>query len=396
MVFNSFALSFSVLAGPICLVNLAFMILLYNKGSLNSLKNGLLFSLACSDFCVGSITIPFIVLSTVEAENVSCKFPIASYLLTRLFSVSAAIHLLAIVYERFLKIMYPFWFIMHERRLLRSVRIVLAIWFASVIISTIPLCWLYSERCDVELEGPSENDHYTEIYDYACMAFNLVLLVLMVIAFARIYFVVRVHLGVIRANAVPPNGSQAGVMTPDLNVSANGEMEEENDTLNAASSHSTLPSSGVRSPERSITRTSSPAQSDPGILGRLNKKSRRYWFIKEARVVVRFAAMVFMFAFVWITYCVLSIMDRVGRPVANHHFRLVVSVMQFLTSLFNPLIMTINNQDFQSTWTHFSSCLYRVLRCCCPQSQPSLANSRGEAVTAEREIPLICTNTVLH
>ena len=394
MVLGSVTLSFSVLAGPICLVNLAFMIMLFNKGSLNSLKNGLLFSLACSDFCVGSITIPFIVFSTVEAENVSCKFPIASYLLTRVFSVSAAIHLLAIVYERFLKIMYPFWFIMHERRLLRSVRIVLAIWFASVIISTIPLCWLYSERCDVELEGPSENDHYTEIYDYACMAFNLVLLVLMVIAFARIYFVVRVHLGVIRANAVPPNGSQAGVMTPDLNVSANGEMEEGNDTLNAAS-QSTLPSSGVRSPERSIT-TSSRAQSDPRILGKLNRRSRRYWFIKEARVIVRFAAMVFMFAFVWITYCVLSIMDRVGRPVANHHFRLVVSVMQFLTSLFNPLIMTINNQDFQSTWAHFSSCLCRLLGCCCPQSQPSLTNSRGEAVTEEREIPLICTNTVLN
>ena len=394
MVFSSVDLSFVVLAGPICLVNLAFMIMLYNKGSLNSLKNGLLFSLACSDFCVGSITIPFIVFSTVEAENVSCKFPIASYLLTRLFSVSAAIHLLAIVYERFLKIMYPFWFIMHERRLLRSVRIVLAIWFASVIISTIPLCWLYSERCDVELEGPSENDHYTEIYDYACMAFNLVLLVLMVIAFARIYFVVRVHLGVIRANAVPPNGSQAGVMTPDLNVSANGEMEEGNDTLNAAS-QSTLPSSGVRSPERSIT-TSSRAQSDPRILGKLNRRSRRYWFIKEARVIVRFAAMVFMFAFVWMTYSVLSIMDKAGRPVANQQFREVVSVMQFLTSLFNPLIMTFNNQDFQSTWAHFSSCLCRLLGCCCPQSQPSLTNSRGEAVTEEREIPLICTNTVLN
>ena len=393
MVFSSVDLSFVVLAGPICLVNLAFMIMLYNKGSLNSLKNGLLFSLACSDFCVGSITIPFIVFSTVE-KNASCKFHIASYLLTRLFSVSAAIHLLAIVYERFLKIMYPFWFITHERRLLRSVRIVLAIWFASVIISTIPLCWLYSERCDVELEGPSENDHYTEIYDYACMAFILVLLVLMVIAFARIYFVVRVHLGVIRANAVPPNGSQAGVMTPDLNVSANGEMEEGNDTLNAAS-QSTLPSSGVRSPERSIT-TSSRAQSDPRILGRLNQRSRRYWFIKEARVIVRFAAMAFIFAFVWMTYSVLSIMDKAGRPVANQQFREVVSVMQFLTSLFNPLIMTINNQDFQSTWAHFSSCLCRLLGCCCPQSQPSLTNSRGEAVTEEREIPLICTNTVLH
>ena len=380
MVLGSVTLSFSVLAGPICLVNLAFMIMLFNKGSLNSLKNGLLFSLACSDFCVGSITIPFIVLSTVEAENVSCKFPIASYLLTRLFSVSAAIHLLAIVYERFLKIMYPFWFIMHERRLLRSVRIVLAIWFASVIISTIPLCWLYSERCDVELEGPSENDHYTEIYDYACMAFNLVLLVLMVIAFARIYFVVRVHLGVIRAIAV--------------NVSANGEMEEEHDTLNAAS-QSSLPSSGVRSPERSIT-TSSRAQSDPRILGKLNRRSRRYWFIKEARVIVRFAAMVFMFAFVWMTYSVLSIMDKAGRPVAHRHFREVSGVMQFLTSLFNPLIMTFNNQDFQSTWAHFYSCLYRVLGCCCPQSQPSLTNSRGEAVTEEREIPLICTNTVLN
>lgn len=340
MLLPSFLLSLVILAFLICVVNLAFVLLVYHRVAAKSLQRTLLLSLGCSDFCAGFLAIPSTVLCNLADSSLGCPVCMTSYLLTQFIAVSSALHLLAVVYERYLKIIYPFWFQSHEFSLLRSTRVIPSLWLTSLVISAIPLTWLllgtpcYDER----------SDRLTRYYNNACLAFFLLLVLFMIYAFLRIFLVVRTHLQEIRATLVTAPCASVEALDTERHQVLTTEGGTEKLCERSSQVHDTQ-----------MNMTARDAHSD-----NLFPKPRRYWLMKEARVISRFGAMVMMFALVWGTYFFFSTQEQKGNEVSPLAQKIVISI-RFLNPLLDPWILTVNNKDFQGTWGPFSLCYSRMV-----------------------------------
>lgn len=374
MILSGYYLLLVILAALICLVDLTFIASVYLRSTVKKLQKALLLSLACSDFCTGFLTIPFILLCVygIHGSN-RCTICITSYLLHRFISVSSALHLLAVVYERYVKIIHPYWFHSNELTRLRGTKIVPALWFTSLIISATPLTWLL-----MDTPCPSERSNLlTMYYDNVCLAFFILLVLLMIFAFVRIYLVVRIQLRVIRATAVQANGEDCmvnGAQATGERQSASEGDRIKTSTLDVTSEVASRPSPSPtrRHDLKCITGMDSLSQNEFESSQNPRQKCQHYRLMKEARVITRFAIMVLLFVVVWGPYFYISTIVQKGGEVSLL-LQDIWSAVRFLNPLVNPWIVTINNQEFRNVWTVFPACLGRLTGFLRPQD-PELSN----------------------
>lgn len=341
---DAISITLIVLAVPICVVNLIFVILVYRRDSLGKLQNSLLFSLGCSDFCAGFFLIPLLILCSAQLQT--CIPCIASYLFNRFIMILSLLHLTAVISERYLKIAHPFWFQSKEYTLLQSRYIVPALWLTSLLIAVSPLAfWPLKTPCAIGDKTLTEN---LEIFDFACLALFCFLLLFKVYTFVRLYLVVRGHLLNINATALQLRSSM------------------ENTYSIAGSCKSLEPISEKNSVKKDLPQSNRSTESGSQISHVSSQYLRRQLVKKEAKIVVRFAAMTFMFILVWGAYFIMSFMQRNAEdvPVIVARIHLVV---RFLNPLLDPWILTVNNTYWQGSKTSFRQCrnvLFRGLWKC--------------------------------
>lgn len=338
MVWTEVLITLLVLGVLICVVNLVFIILLYHRGSLDKLQNALLLSLGCSHFCAGFFAIPCVLLcSLIDIYPAKCKLCIASYLFIRFIMISSLLHLMAVIYERYLKIVHPFWFQSNEYTLLRSSRIAFALWCISLFISTAPLTWW-------PLDTPCGNerlDRILEYFDYACLALFCLVLLLIIYAFVRMFLVVRTHLLDINTTAVQLRASMDNMLAHSTTDSNH---------LEPGSGESNL--RHLHSPPRSVSEVSHISSCQT-----LRKQLLR----KEAKIVIRFAAMILMFILSWGTYFYLCRLEMNTDDIPILLAK-IVSVVMFLNPLIDPWILTVNNKNLQPRHNFFGPCVDYISR----------------------------------
>ncbi|XP_028395398.1 G-protein coupled receptor 161-like [Dendronephthya gigantea] len=319
-------ISLLFLAIPICLFNLIFVILICNRGNLGRLQNVLFLSLGCSDFCAGFLAIPCILMcNLVNNVTLSCRLCIVSYLLNRFILTLSFLNLSAVIYERYLKIVHPFWFRNREYTLLKGSRVMIGIWLTSLVICLTPLTfWPLDKPCSSD----KTFDINLQFFDIACFALFIILLLFMIYAFVRIFLVVRSHLLDINTTAVQLRASMNNILDESGSAASNENSRQSNSETNNNRSR-THP--GKRESESS----------------RLSAQSlHRQFLLKEVKIVLRFAAMVFMFVVTWGSYYFLSFYERNKEdvPIIAQE---IVFVIRFMNPLFDPFILTVNNSDFR-------------------------------------------------
>ena len=338
-----------VLAVLICVVNFTFVILVYHRGSLGRLQNALLFSLGCSDFCAGGFAIPFIVVCTLSPVPDDCGFCITSYLFNRFVAMLSFLHLIAVIYERYLKIVHPFWFQSHEYTLLRSGRVVVGLWLASVLIACVPLTfWPLTTPClpDETLE---RNLRY---FDNACLALYILLIVLVVYAFVRIFLVVRMHLLDINTTAVQLSASLDNVLSQQESAGSHA-MD---DNLNC------------------VPKKANRFQSESELSYASTRSTRRSVLLKEARVVIRFAVMLLIFILGWGIYFTVSFLVVRGKEVSLLLLQ-VIGVVRFVSPLIDAWILTVNNKEFTLCYKCCRDCRRKYQRCFLVKDTPASAEN---------------------
>lgn len=314
-----------VMAIPICVVNLIFVILICNRGSLERLQNALFLSLGCSDFCAGFLAMPCILMCSLVGGNLGCRLCIASYLLNRFIMTLSFLNLMAVIYERYLKIVHPFWFRNRELTLLKGTRIMFGIWLTSILISASPLTfWPLDDPCS-DGENLKKNLLY---FDLTCFALFIVLLLIMIYTFVRMFLVVRSHLLNINTTVVQLRASMNNSLNESTAVVTNEHSCQSNSVTD---DHPPQTDSGNRESGSSRTSTQS---------------LHRQFVVKEAKIVLRFAAMVFMFIVAWGSYYFLSMLeiDKKDVPLIAQD---IVLLIRFMVPLFDPFILTVNNKDFR-------------------------------------------------
>ena len=356
MVWSEWLIILLVLAIPICVINLIFIILVCHRGSLGKLQNALLLSLGCSDFCAGFVAIPCTILCTLLTE---CKVCIASYFVNRFMMISSFIHLAAVIYERYLKIIHPFWFQSKEYTLLQSNRIVISIWTTSLLIALIPLSWWnLASPC----ESSDASDKKLQHFDYACLALFCLLLVANIYAFVRMFFVVRTHLLNINATAVQLRTSMDILSHPSENTSYH--LEPDSVVIkNLSHFQSNLPQNVCQ------------ARSESQVSHVSTNSLRKQLLLKEAKIVLRFAILVFFFIVVWGTYFYISVRVKEASDV-DLITQKILGVIRFLNPLIDPWVLTINNKDLKPK-KKFCSCL-KFRKDVRPKSNKSTRNHTSE------------------
>ena len=332
-VLDAISITLIVLAVPICVVNLIFVILVYRRDSLGKLQDTLLFSLGCSDFCAGFFLIPLLVLCRVSFQLQTCIPCITSYLFNRFMMILSLLHLTAVISERYLKIAHPFWFQSKEYTLLRSRHVVPALWLTSLLTAVSPLAfWPLKTPCANGDKTLTEN---LEKFDFACLALFCFLLLFKIYTFVRLYLVVRGHLRDINATAVQLRSSM------------------ENTHLE--------PTAEKNSVKQDLPRSNRSTGSSSQISHVSSQYLRRQLVKKEAKIAVRFAAMAFMFILVWGAYFIMSFMQK-GPEDVSMIVKQIHLVVRFLNPLLDPWILTVNNTYWQGSKTSFRQCRNVIFR----------------------------------
>lgn len=178
----------ALLAIPIIAINFFVVVLVWKKEILRTPANICLASLACSDLLTGICAIPLVIVCTFfKTEYGWC---LTMDLINRLLSISAILHLLVIAVERYVVI------VRHVRPddflcCKKYVVIVLAVWFIPLCASLIQLSWFDWQGSVPHLNGVSEIEI---IYDLVCIfGFACVPLLIIVIAYSRVFCVLRRH-----------------------------------------------------------------------------------------------------------------------------------------------------------------------------------------------------------
>ena len=181
---------FIILAFLIIAVNVCVIMVIWRKTILHTWQNYLLVSLAFSDLSTGLFVIPFSLLCTLGGfPSTECIFCSISYILTKFVSISTILHLLAVTYERFLFIVYPFY---HERLSAKHIHFkvgLFAIWTASVLVALIPFTWI-----DIECNDEDSARSWLIYTVITLIIFLVIPTILFIFAFISMFLVARVHI----------------------------------------------------------------------------------------------------------------------------------------------------------------------------------------------------------
>lgn len=185
--------SFLVLMSiAIVIINCFVVFLVWKKKILRTPANICLTSLACSDFLSGSCAIPLIIACELVEARHSWIGPrcLSMDLINRMLSICAILHLLVIAVERYVVIVRhvkPDDFVSCKK----YVGIVSAVWLVPLFTSLIQLTWIDVKNGAPQIRGVSR----TEInYGLVCIfGFVCVPLVIIVIAYSKVFSVLRRH-----------------------------------------------------------------------------------------------------------------------------------------------------------------------------------------------------------
>lgn len=373
---NEVSVTLIVLAVPICVVNLIFVILVCRRESLGKLQNALLVSLGCSYFCAGFFVIPFLLLCRqITSHPTSCKLCITSYLFNRFVMILSLLHLTALVFERYLKIVHPFWFQKKQYTLLQSRRILPALWTVSLLICASPLTWW---PLRTPCTGSKTLARNLENFDSACLALFCTLFLLMVYTFVRLFFVVREHLRDINLTAVQLRASTDTMLNRSTVGSCN--------SLQPTSHKNCLKDNVCGSPQNNRSAENGSEFSHPST-----QALRRQLFKKEAKILVRFASMVFMFLLVWGAYFCMSFLEKDKGDVPKIAEKINI-VIRFINPLLDPWILTVNNKYWKEGKNSLSGCRNVIFRGFWKCSSATRARRAHQATARRHEIQVCVEN----
>ncbi|XP_068718840.1 histamine H2 receptor-like [Montipora capricornis] len=174
-----------------CLIiatNVTVMVLFIRHGSLRTVTNSFLVSLAASDLLAGLIGIPLTISCTLFGD----KFCPPSQMIWRFISVSTVLHILLVSVDRFIAIKYA---MRYYNIVTRNVFFVLTplTWASAAFVTLIQLSWRTNASMDTGEEEDQINPAQT-IYELTIFAlFFAVPLCIMTLAYTSIFRTVRYH-----------------------------------------------------------------------------------------------------------------------------------------------------------------------------------------------------------
>ncbi|XP_068760026.1 neuromedin-U receptor 2-like isoform X1 [Montipora capricornis] len=131
------------IAVVIVLVNSLVFYLFLKQGKLRTPTNCLLLSLAVCDFMTGFIGIPLfivvVVMHTVMPPAAVGHLSDFIIVFHNAMAITAAYHILTITVERYLSILKPF--VHHQLTKKSMLRVVILVWFVSIVLSLLPYAW---------------------------------------------------------------------------------------------------------------------------------------------------------------------------------------------------------------------------------------------------------------
>lgn len=189
-----------VLLGVVsCLIvsaNTLVIALVYKNTQLRTITNLCLACLALSDLLSGLVAIPLIFACNLLPMPDGIASCIAMDLASRFIAISTILHLLIVTFERYVMIIYPMYYyrVITKNRMAASM---VFIWTFSLAVSLIQLIWISFGSTETANE-----QHNDVIYSYSCFAGLVVLpLILLAVAYSRIFLILRAQLKRIRRQA---------------------------------------------------------------------------------------------------------------------------------------------------------------------------------------------------
>jgi len=175
-----------ILAVLIVLANGTALVLFTRSKKLRSLTNGVLASLAVSDFLAGFIGIPLYLVCNVAYDTPWC---LSSAVFWRFVSVSTVLHLSVLTLHLYASVVHGTRFGALLKRNV-STGLVGAVWFSAAFIALIQLSWIIVE--DEESEAERQRVHLS--YAITVLALFLGLpLVTMIYCHLRVFVVIRIY-----------------------------------------------------------------------------------------------------------------------------------------------------------------------------------------------------------
>ncbi len=293
-----------ILSVLIALSNATVLLLYHINPRIRSTKNLLLASLALSDLCAGTVVIPITLRCFGEYSWNIC---IASSILFRLIAFSTILHILAIIFEKYISILHPFWVV--QKKHLRVVSG--CIWTGCCVVAILPLAWL----------------HVGFPTDPAFVRKELVYFLVTFVAIFFIPFILIVFAQVRMFRAISRSFS----------------FNE---------SFSTFSESPVES--FNLTSRQSPVKSESDSIK--EQGSYRISSTHNRKVLTAFALMLGTFTVCWLTWYVgifLSYVHPENFLNFSADVHQMIQVLVFLPSLINPLLYTYYKQDFRQALQAF-------------------------------------------
>lgn len=183
----------------IVLVNTFVILLFVFKRNLRNPINYLFVSLSVSDLLAGLIGLPMVLVCSTTPDCISC---FVSETFVKFTSISTLLHIVAITYERYAKIVFP----LRVYRIGRASferKVVAIIWCISSVVSLVPYSWLpvTSEACfEAETDSVAEkNKIFNIVFVTVFVALPLLLLLF---ADVSVFFVVRRQLDKIDGTSI--------------------------------------------------------------------------------------------------------------------------------------------------------------------------------------------------
>lgn len=210
-----------ILSILIVFVNVFVILLFTFKQSLRSPSNYLLISLAVSDLLYGLIGIPLVLVCSTTPDCVSC---IISYAFTRLTSISTVLHILAISYERYVKIVFPLE-MPQVGRTSFELKIIASLWSVNLVFSLMPWCWTtFSQEACFKDEDESEMLKNKVFYIVHVIVFGLIPVLILLYTDISIFCVVRRQLDKIDKTSVGQRDSRKRIKKESKVVAIFGAM----------------------------------------------------------------------------------------------------------------------------------------------------------------------------
>lgn len=291
---------FIILSVLIAFSNATVLLLYHINPRIRSTKNLLLASLALSDLCAGTVVIPI----TLKCfEGYQWNVCIASSVLFRFIAFSSILHILAIIFEKYISILHPFCVV--QKKHLRVVSG--CIWCGSCVVAILPLVWLHDgESVDTDFIR-KELVYFTVTF----VAFFVTPFLLIVFAQVRMLRVISRSFSFIEESATLPGSPvESFILTSNR-------------------------SRPVRSQSDSIKESES---------SRISPTHNR-------KVLKAFALMLGSFTVCWLTWYLgafLAYIDTENfRNLVSADLMQMTHILVFMPSLINPLLYTYYKQDFR-------------------------------------------------